>query len=134
MMSNKWLVQLGGGLVAAVLLVGGGYYKGYSTAKHRYQAQVVVLQQRHSAEALAAEQAYTAKLAEAAAEKQKWYDFAQNQSAKLADALRKLDTRQGRLQQEIPNAIEQDKHNGGCTAGLGAHSLQLYRQALGYAD
>ena len=71
----------------------------------------------------------------AAADKQKWFDFAQAQSAKLAKTMQAIDAEQGRLKQEIPDAIAKDeKSSGACHSGLGAHSLRLYNRALGYPD
>ena len=60
---------------------------------------------------------------------------AQAQSAKLAKTMQAIDAEQGRLKQEIPDAIAKDeKSSGACHSGLGAHSLRLYNRALGYPD
>ena len=115
--TNKSLLYaLGIGLTLASV-----YGAGYTHARRLYQA-------------LAAEQAYSAKLAEVSAEKQKWHDFAQQQSAKLAETSRQLDTQTTRIKQEIANAVKNDQSGGRCYSGLGAGSLQLYKQALGYTD
>lgn len=79
--TNKSLLYaLGIGLTLASV-----YGAGYTHARRLYRAEITQLQQRHTEQALAAEQAYSAKLAEISAERQKWYDFAQGQSAKLAE-------------------------------------------------
>lgn len=83
---------------------------------------------------MAAEQAYTAKLAEV----QKLAQARQAQTDALAKSLAEQQ-RQSRLQVErnkkgIENAIKQDQAAaGGCIGGIGAHSLHQYRQALGYS-
>ena len=128
--TNKSLLYaLGIGLTLASV-----YGAGYIHARRLYRAEITQLQQRHTEQALAAEQAYSAKLAEISAERQKWYDFAQGQSAKLAETSRQLDTQTIRIKQEIANAVKNDQSSGRCYSGLGAGSLQLYKQALGYTD
>ncbi|QRQ83222.1 hypothetical protein JQU52_10255 [Paralysiella testudinis] len=118
-----------------MLVAGGSWYSGYSSAKRAGEAQLAALRQEYAAQALAAEQQYSAKLAEAAEQQQKWYDFAQHQSSKLAQATQTLDAQAALLQKEIPYAIAQDAASGGhCHSGLGADSLRLYRRALGYPD
>ena len=121
--------------VAAMMVAGGSWYSGYGHAKRAGEAQIAAIRQQAAADALAAEQHYSTKLAEAAVEKQKWFDFAQVQSSKLAAATRALDAEQARLKQEIPDALQRDEQNtGACHSGLGAHSLRLYNRAHGYAD
>ncbi len=124
--------------VAAMLVAGGSWYSGHNSAKRAGEAQLAQLRQEYAAQALAAEQQYSAKLAAAAAEQQKWYDFAQRQSSQLAQATQTLDAQAALLQKEIPYAIAQDAadktNSGHCHSGLGADSLRLYRRALGYAD
>ena len=128
--TNKSLLYaLGIGLTLASV-----YGAGYTHARRLYRAEITQLQQRHTEQALAAEQAYSAKLAEISAERQKWYDFAQGQSAKLAETSRQLDTQTTRIKQEIANAVKNDQSSGRCYSGLGAGGLQLYKQALGYTD
>ena len=124
--------------VAAMMVAGGSWYSGYGHAKRAGEAQIAAIRQQAAADALAAEQHYSTKLAEAAVEKQKWYDFAQRQSSRLAQATQELDAQAALLKKEIPDAIAQDTANaassGHCHSGLGAHSLRLYNRALGYAD
>ena len=86
--TNKSLLYaLGIGLTLASV-----YGAGYTHARRIYRGEIAQMQQRHTEQALAAEQAYSAKLAEVSAEKQKWHDFAQQQSVKLAETSRQLDT------------------------------------------
>lgn len=127
--TNKCFIYALG--IGAVLL--STYGAGYTYARRLYRAEIAAMRQRHTEQSLAAEQAYSAKLAEVAAEKQRWFDFAQEQSAKLADATRLLNTRTTQIKQEIPHAIARDQNSGHCPAGLGADSLRLYRRALGYS-
>ena len=118
--TNKSLLYaLGIGLTLASV-----YGAGYTHARRIYRGEI----------ALVAEQAYSAKLAEVSAEKQKWHDFAQQQSVKLAETSRQLDTQTTRIKQEIANAVKNDQSSGRCYSGIGAGSLQLYKQALGYTD
>ncbi len=67
------------------------------------------------------------------ADKQKWYDFAQHQSSKLAMANQQLTAQAELLKQEISNAIKNDDSNGVCFSGIGHDSLRIYQQAL-YPD
>ncbi|WP_301668153.1 hypothetical protein [Neisseria basseii] len=65
--TNKSLLYaLGIGLTLASV-----YGAGYTHARRLYRAEIAQLQQRHAEQALATEQAYSAKLAEVSAEKQK---------------------------------------------------------------
>ena len=126
--TNKSLLYaLGIGLTLASV-----YGVGYAHARRLCRADIAAMQQRYTEQSLAAEQAYSAKLQEAMAERQKWHDFAQAQSVKLAETSRRLDTQTAHIKQEIANAVKNDQGSGHCYSGLGAGSLQLYRQALGY--
>lgn len=118
-------------LLAAVAAV---YALGYRHAAHTAAAQRTELQAQWQAQALAAEREYSAALAQAAAEKQRWYDYAQHQSVQLADAVRQLDARPRQLKQEIPHALKRDQNHDACRPGLGSDGLRLYRHALGYPD
>ena len=103
-------------LMAAVAAM--AYQNGFQTASKKAAAEKAGIIATYQAAALSAEQQYSAALAEAAADKQKWFD-----------------SEQGRLKQEIPDAIAKDeKSSGACHSGLGAHSLRLYNRALGYPD
>lgn len=118
-------------LLAAAL----AYRTGYQGATAKYRAEKAQLVADYQTAALQAEQAYAAKLAEAAAEKQRWVDYSQRQSQQLAAVARQLDAQQGQIKQEIPHAIKRDAASGdACRPGLGPDGLQLYRQALGYPD
>lgn len=132
-----WMLPTNKSLIYALgisLLLGSVYGAGYTHARRQYHTKIAAMQQRYTEQSLAAEQAYSAKLAESAAEKQRWYDFSQEQSVKLAAATRTLDTKQANLKQEIPHAVQQDQSSGRCYSGLGADSLHLYRRAFGYTD
>ncbi|UOO82801.1 hypothetical protein LVJ83_04875 [Uruburuella testudinis] len=121
--------------LALMLMVAAlAYRSGIQTASKQAAAEKAGIIATYQAAALSAEQQYSTALAEAAAEKQKWFDFAQAQSAKLAKAVQAIDAEQGRLKQEIPDAIKRDENAGDCRSGLGADSLRLYNRAHGYAD
>lgn len=116
------------------LVVGlGAYRAGYRQADTAARLAAATQQAAWQAQRLAAEEAYAAKLAEAAAEKQRWYDFAQVQSSKLAETTRRLDAQAAQIKKEIADAVHGDAQNGGdCRPGLGPDSLHLYQRALGY--
>ncbi|MFC3875331.1 hypothetical protein [Neisseria musculi] len=130
------LIKYGVAALAAAALLGGVWYGGFQTAFKRQQAVIEQIKAEAAEGRLKAEQAYAAELEKALAEQKKWQDFAQSESAKLAQANRELDRRAAAIEKEIHHVIEKDKSaNGGrCVDGLGADSLRLYRQALGYAD
>lgn len=109
------------------------YRAGYLNRDGKAKTEMAAVAAAHQLAQLEAERAYSAKLAEVAAERQKWVDFAQSQSVKLAEANRRLDTKTTHIKQEIPHAIARDNSAGGCHSGLGADSLRLYRQAFGYS-
>ena len=108
-----------------------GRIDGHRTAMQAAEKEKAEIIGTYQAAALSAEIKYSEKLAEAAAEKQKWFDFAQDQSAKLAAANRQLDIQTAKLQEQIPNAV---KNDGNGFTGIGADSLHLYNRALGYPD
>ena len=120
-------------LLLALTVAATGYRAGYLNRDGRAKTEMAAVAAAHQLAQLEAERAYSAKLAEVAAERQKWVDFAQSQSVKLAEANRRLDTKTTHIKQEIPHAIARDKSTGGCYSGLGADSLRLYRQAFGYS-
>ncbi|MFC3874868.1 hypothetical protein [Neisseria musculi] len=118
--------------IAAVLAVYfAGRIDGHRTAMQAAEKEKAEIIGTYQAAALSAEIRYSEKLAEAAAEKQKWFDFAQDQSAKLAAANRQLDIQTAKLQEQIPNAV---KNDGNGFTGIGADSLRIYNRAFGYAD
>ena len=121
-------------LALMVMVAALAYRSGFQTASKQAEAKQAQITATYQAAALSAEQQYSAALAEAAADKQKWFDFAQAQSAKLANTMQAIDAEQGRLQQEILDAVKRDENGGACRSGLGADSLHLYNRALGYAD
>ncbi|MDO4247471.1 MAG: hypothetical protein Q4C79_00670 [Neisseria sp.] len=108
-----------------------GRIDGHRTATEAAEKEKAEIIGTYQAAALSAEIRYSEKLAEAAAEKQKWFDFAQDQSAKLAAANRQLDIQTAKLQEQIPNVV---KNDGNGFTGIGADSLLIYNQALGYPD
>lgn len=120
-------------LLLALTVAATCYRAGYLNRDGKAKTEMAAVAAAHQLAQLEAERAYSAKLAEVAAERQKWVDFAQSQSVKLAEANRRLDTKTTHIKQEIPHAIARDNRAGGCHSGLGADSLRLYRQAFGYS-
>ena len=120
-------------LLLALTVAATCYRAGYLNRDGKAKTEMAAVAAAHQLAQLEAERAYSAKLAEVAAERQKWVDFAQSQSVKLAEATRRLDTKTTHIKQEIPHAIARDNSAGGCHSGLGADSLRLYRQAFGYS-
>ena len=108
-----------------------GRIDGHRAATETAEKEKAEIISTYQAAALSAEIKYSEKLAEAAAEKQKWFDFAQDQSAKLAAVNRQLDIQTAKLQEQIPNAVQND---GNGFTGIGTDSLRIYNQALGYPD
>ena len=129
------LINYGVAVLLAVLLLCAVWYGGFQTAFKRQQVVIEQIKADDAKARLEAEQVYSAELEKALAEQKKWQDFAQSESAKLAQVNRELDRRAAAIEKEIHHVIEKDKSaNGHCVDGLGADSLRLYRQALGYAD
>lgn len=120
-------------LLLALAVAATCYRAGYLNRDGKAKTEMAAVAAAHQQAQLEAERAYSAKLAEVAAERQKWVDFAQSQSVKLAEANRRLDTKTTHIKQEIPHAIARDNSTGGCHSGLGTDGLRLYRQALGYS-
>ena len=121
-------------LLLALAVAATCYRAGYLNRDGKAKTEMAAVAAAHQQAQLEAERAYSAKLAEVAAERQKWVDFAQSQSVKLAEANRRLGRQTTHIKQEIPHAIARDqKSTGGCHSGLGADGLRLYRQALGYS-
>ena len=120
-------------LLLALTVAATCYRAGYLNRDGKAKTEMAAVAAAHQLAQLEAERAYSTKLAEVAAERQKWVDFAQSQSVKLAEANRRLDTKTTHIKQEIPHAIARDNSAGGCHSGLGADSLRLYRQAFGYS-
>ena len=136
MWANKALMRLAAWTAALVLLLLLGYGSGYTDGKRRYQAQTAKLQQDYAAQALAAERAYSAKLAEVQQMLQAQQDKTQAVGAALAEAQNRARSAAAQNKKGIEDAIKQDKAaaGGSCIDGFGASSLRQYRQALGYAD
>lgn len=120
-------------ILALLALAAMSYRAGYQNRDTKAVAEAAKVEAEYKEAQLKAEQAYSAQVAAMAAEKQRWFDYAQEQTVKLAAANRRLDSKTTHIKQEIPHAIARDqKSTGGCHSGLGADGLRLYRQALGY--
>lgn len=130
MPTSVWLRPLAV-VIAALALYLAGYGDGSRTAQRAADKEKAEIIGIYQGAALMAEQQYAQKLVEAAAEKQKWFDFAQRQSEQLAEASRLIDSQAERLQEQIPDVVKQD---GNHFNGLGADSLRHYKRSLGYAD
>ena len=118
-------------ILALLALAAMSYRAGYQNRDTKAVAEAAKVEAEHKEAQLKAEQAYSAQVAAVAAEKQRWFDYAQEQAVNLADANRRLARQTVLIKQEIPHAIR-DNNAGGCHSGLGADGLRLYRQALGY--
>ena len=129
-MNNLWLKY---GLPVCLLIAAADliYRAGYAEAQREAELEQGRLKEQYHTAQLAAVQDFAAKLKEAADEKQKWFDFAQAQNVKLAEAYRRLDVQTTSIEKDIANAVEQD---GSGFNGLGSRSLHIYKRAHGYAD
>lgn len=129
-MNNLWLKY---GLPVCLLIAAAGliYRAGYAKAQREAELEQGRLKEQYRTAQLAAAQDSAAKLKQAADEKQKWFDFAQAQSVKLAEAYRRLDVQTASIEKDIANAVEQD---GSSFSGIGTRSLHIYKRAHGYAD
>lgn len=114
--------------------VWGAYVHGVHHERYRAEAQIAALRQEAHAAALAAEEAHTQALEASQARIRELQAKAQAQSLAIANAEAALAKRQKTIKKEIPRAIQQDSSGSPSPCGLGAHSLQLYRRALGYPD
>ena len=113
-------------LVAAVLAL---YFCGYQAAAKQAETDKAEIIATYQASALAAEQLYTEKLKAANEEKQRWFDFAQQQSRDLAAAYRKIDRQAAQWEKQINETVQKD---GSRFNGIGADSVQLYNRAIGH--
>lgn len=113
-------------LVAAVLAL---YFCGYQAAAKQAETDKAEIIATYQASALAAEQLYTEKLKAANEEKQRWFDFAQQQSRDLAAAYQQIDRQAVQLEKQINETVQKD---GSRFNGIGADSVQLYNRALGH--
>lgn len=112
-----------------VLLFMSGYLRGCNVATQKAYAEKMEIINQHQSAILQAEQQYTQQLQTAWAEKQKWFDFAQIQSSKLAKTMQELDKTQQQLQEQVNHVVQKD---GNHFNGIGADSVRLYNQAHGY--
>lgn len=113
-------------LVAVVLAL---YFCGYQAATKQAETEKTEIIATYQASALAAEQLYAEKLKAANEEKQRWFDFAQQQSRDLAAAYQKIDRQTAQLEKQIDETVQKD---GSRFNGIGADSVQLYNRALGH--
>lgn len=116
----------------ALAVASGGYRAGYLKRDAAADAEMAAVKAEWRQKQLAAEQAYSAQLAAANAERQRWHDYAQRQTVQLARALQDLDARENQIKREIADAVRKDAQSGACAGGLGADGLRLYNRALGY--
>lgn len=113
-------------LTAAALAL---YFFGYQVAEKQAEADKAEIIATYQASALAAEQLYTEKLKAANEEKQRWFDFAQQQSRDLAAAYQQIDRQTAQLEKQIDETVQKD---GSRFNGIGADSVQLYNRAIGH--
>ena len=113
-------------LVAVVLVL---YFSGYQAAYNQAKTDKAEIIATYQASALAAEQLYAEKLKAANAEKQRWFDFAQQQSRDLAAAYQQIDHQTAQLEKQIDETVQKD---GSRFNGIGADSVQLYNRAFGH--
>lgn len=119
----------------AALIVAVAWWAGHYEAQQEYSKKAAEQAAQYAAQIAKAEREYSTALKAAADEKQQWYDFAQAQSVKLAEAHRRIDKQTAHLKEQIPHVLQADETNGSrCYRGLGDDSLRLYRQAFGYTD
>ena len=90
-------------LLLALTVAATCYRAGYLNRDGRAKTEMAAVAAAHQLAQLEAERAYSAKLAEVAAERQKWVDFAQSQSVKLAEANRRLDTKTTHIKRPLQN-------------------------------
>lgn len=113
-------------LTAAVLAL---YFSGHHDASLKAKQERAEIIATYQASALAAEQLYAEKLKAANEEKQRWFDFAQQQSLDLAAAYQQIDRQAVQLEKQIDETVQKD---GSRFNGIGADSVQLYNRALGH--
>lgn len=109
-------------------------WAGYAVAQSACHAATLLLKNQYTDEQLKAQQAYSAALADALAQKQAALQWAQQQGEQLAATRAQLDQQQHELNKEIPHATHQDNQGATVYNGIGERSLQLYNRAFGYTD
>ena len=117
------------GLVLACAL---SAWAGYAVAQSACHAATLLLKHQYTDEQLKAQQAYSAALADALAQKQAALQWAQQQGEQLAATRAQLEQRQHELNKEISHATHQDNQGTTVYNGIGNHSLHLYNRAFGY--
>lgn len=124
---NKTLILTLTALTIALI----AYKTGFQTASKQAEAKRIKLVAEHQAQALKAEQQYSDALKREIAQKQQWFNLAQQQSAQIALLHLDLNKAQAQLKEQAQNAIKQD---GNHFNGIGSHSLSIYKRAFGYTD
>ena len=131
-----WIKYWPQALAAALLadLLWYAHHKGFQTAFNQQQAVIEQIKAEQQAAALAAEQAYAAKLAEVQKLLQAQQEKTQAVGVALAEAQSRARAQTAQNKKGIEDAIKQDKVAAGsnCIDGLGANSLRQYTRAIGY--
>lgn len=126
-LSPVWQTLISTLLLVAVVLV--LYFSGYQAASNQAKTDKAEIIATYQASALAAEQLYAEKLKAANEEKQRWFDFAQQQSRDLAAAYQQIDRQAAQWEKQIDETVQKD---GSRFNGIGADSVQLYNRAIGH--
>ena len=116
------------------VLLGISFTTGYYLAKTLSDIKVIRLEQQWTEQQLLAERDYQEKLARAQELRDRWQQRANELDTQLIAQAQAAERTESTLRQEIRNAVAQDKADDNCRTGIGDHSLQLYRAALGYEN
>lgn len=108
------------------------YQTGATNMKHKKNAEISQLKQDHADAKTKAAQEYAEKLKIVNAQIQAKQVLAEQISTDLDKANAQNKVLANQVKKGISHAIEQDSV-GSCANGLGANSLRLYREALGYS-
>ena len=120
--SSKWGMLV----VVAIVAYAAGTWRATHTARLKYEQQIteqqLIAAQRYAAQLKAAQIQYQQDLERA---------IAINHNTLKID--QQISNRLQKNKDAIPYVINQDQTNAHpCMDGIGTHSLQLYRQSLGY--
>lgn len=131
----KWFPVVAFIAVLAAVLVGLWvvYQAGFKQATKLKNAEISTLNESFATARLQAAKAHADKLEKVLKQVQEKQRFAEELTNELANANAQLKAQQAQLKKGIGDAIKQDKAIGQCVPGLGPHSLQLYKHALGYS-
>lgn len=133
-MATNWIKYLRPTVTALALVaaLSATYMRGFQTA-HTEQQVIIEKMRTDAAQAAAeAEKAYAAKLEENARLAKEVNRIRRNTETRAVMMAASAEKRKTENKQGIENAITQDKNSGSGDCGLGTHSLQQYRRALGY--